>query len=406
MLTSIELGKCLQEARKRVRLSQTAVAHRLRITRQVVSAFESGKRSVTAGELQYLCNLFRVYPDDLLGFTKPANAEIDASLDFRMKEELAALTKHDQHEIEEFRKWIPLNTETYLTNWKSAFKKYGAIARNPFGSIHQLTETLRKEFQQEEPPINIYLLATQMGILVAPTHLDKPAAVVNRADERRKPASPPWILVSSTQPIQRQRYSIAHEIAHLLLHKEDIRVHLTYYRRSSDQREIDADTFAAELLMPRNLLQYSVQELKGKGAVEEVVFMISYVYQVSFLAIATRLYKLGLITRATYNYLCQVKPSTLDKGIRKSVRKKKFKPEQSLPEIEDELGSVQKMWMYNQYGVRRLQEIAYTRYIGKETQGGVNPTALYALDPPSRVYESVAEWVAEKYPMDKAASPC
>src|SRR6266853_6915868 len=73
MLTHAELGRCLQVARKRIRLSQTAVANQLKVTRQVVSAYESGKRAISAPELQLLCNLFRIYPDDLLGFTRPSD---------------------------------------------------------------------------------------------------------------------------------------------------------------------------------------------------------------------------------------------------------------------------------------------------------------------------------------------
>src|SRR4051812_41182345 len=106
MLTSKDLGRCLQEARKRVRLSQTAVATQLKVTRQVVSAYESGKRSVTTEELQLLCNLFRVYPNDLLGFTRPVDSLLMNSIDFRMNKRGEALTEHDRHEIEEFRKRI------------------------------------------------------------------------------------------------------------------------------------------------------------------------------------------------------------------------------------------------------------------------------------------------------------
>lgn len=407
MLTSKELGRCLQEARKRVRLSQTAVASELKVTRQVVSAYESGKRSVSAEELQLLCNLFRVFPNDLFGFTKPHDPLMTNSIDFRMNKKSESLTEHDRHEVEEFSRRIPKNADAYLARWKNSFQRFSIIVNNPFTSIQSLTDFIRKEFKQEEPPINVFLLTTHMGILLAPTHLDEPAAVVHRADEKRDPPTPPWILVNSTQPIERQRYSIAHELAHLLLHEEGQHPfyhHTNYNKRQSDRREIDADTFAAELLMPRELLQLSIGNLKENKSVEEIVFLLSYIYQVSFLAMSVRLHSLGFITRATYDHLISIKPSGLKPLVKKQNRLHIFKAEKSLPILADELVTLHKTWMYNQYAVRRFQEVAYTRYIGEETQGGLDPTALYNLESPGRVYEKVALWVSAKYPMNKIAS--
>jgi hypothetical protein len=54
--------------------------------------------------------------------------------------------------------------------------------------------------------------------------------------------------------------------------------------------------------------------------------------------------------------------------------------------------------------VRKMQEMAYTRYVGQETQGGAKPAALYSLDPPGKVYERVALWIAKKYPLKSTAA--
>ncbi len=124
MLTPTELGRCLQEARKRVRLSQTAVSNQLKVTRQVVSAYESAKRAVSAQELQLLCNLFRIYPDDLLGFTRTSPVGFVGAIDFRMNEAASALSDNDRREVAEFLKRIPPDGEAYLSRWRKSFRDY------------------------------------------------------------------------------------------------------------------------------------------------------------------------------------------------------------------------------------------------------------------------------------------
>src|SRR5689334_584459 len=116
-MTSENLGQCLQEARKHLRLSQTAVAKLLKATRQVISAYESGKRDISAKELQILCNLFRIYPNDLLGFKLYEHSNNAQGMDFRMNDD-PDLTDHDKREIEEFYlRTVPQNDD-HLLRWK------------------------------------------------------------------------------------------------------------------------------------------------------------------------------------------------------------------------------------------------------------------------------------------------
>lgn len=61
-----EIGQRLAIARKYLRLRQETVAHRLSVTRQVISSIETGARPLKATELAVLCNLYRVTPDTIL----------------------------------------------------------------------------------------------------------------------------------------------------------------------------------------------------------------------------------------------------------------------------------------------------------------------------------------------------
>jgi Zn-dependent peptidase ImmA (M78 family) len=57
----------------------------------------------------------------------------------------------------------------------------------------------------------------------------------------------------------RQRFTIAHELGHLLLHKDEVHIDRAFRNSISSQaidaNEIEANRFAAELLMPFHLLK-------------------------------------------------------------------------------------------------------------------------------------------------------
>lgn len=68
------------------------------------------------------------------------------------------------------------------------------------------------------------------------------------------------IYVNGNESIRRQRFTIAHELGHMLIHREyqnepgwvyDLRTH----DNKSESREQEADLFAAELLMPVELVK-------------------------------------------------------------------------------------------------------------------------------------------------------
>lgn len=391
-----ELGKALQEARKRVRLSQTTVGTRLGVTRQVVSAYESGKRDVSASELYTLCNLFRVTPDELLGVLQSSGPEGEASLNFRMNNDYQLLTEHDRHEIDAIIKRARADKSSYL-KWRNSVEKYSAAVSNSFQAVKQLTEQVRVDFGQNDPPINIHLIIEGLGISLVPTALDKVAAVVCRADADRNTSA--WIAVNSSQPVSRQRFSVAHELAHLLLHEEQLVLHAHYFKRQFEQKEIDADVFAAELLVPRELLKKSIDSLKVQS-IEEATLLLSHLYQVSFAAMANRLYTLQMITRAKFNDLAKVKPTKLAESIGRMVPKHLFVANTVMkPLIDEELKLSLDARGFTQEVVRKLQETAYTRYLGSETKGGSNPETVYELESAGTVYEKVALWVADNYPL-------
>jgi transcriptional regulator with XRE-family HTH domain len=65
----ISAEKRLRDARKFLRLRQQTVADYLGMKRQSYAAIEKGTRNLMALEMARLCNLYRLTPNELLGFS-------------------------------------------------------------------------------------------------------------------------------------------------------------------------------------------------------------------------------------------------------------------------------------------------------------------------------------------------
>ena len=109
------------------------------------------------------------------------------------------------------------------------------------------------------------------------------------------------IGVNNLHPRKRQNFTVAHELGHLQLHPAENFVDrkLSFYFRDGrsgqavDGREIEANQFAAELLMPEHLL---VPYLDGKNVDlgdEKLLESIARAFDVSTQALSFRLINLG-----------------------------------------------------------------------------------------------------------------
>lgn len=126
------------------------------------------------------------------------------------------------------------------------------------------------------------------------------------------------IVVNELHPAVRQRFTIAHEIGHYDLHRNDqdatdVFIDRTtyfdneqemYFRRSqldaADYRmETEANAYAAGLLMPRELLERYLDQHSGEIDLSktEGIEVIAEAFSVSRIAMGYRLRNLNLIAR-------------------------------------------------------------------------------------------------------------
>lgn len=118
----------------------------------------------------------------------------------------------------------------------------------------------------------------------------------------------PVIGVNALQGKARQRFTVAHEVGHLVLHDSQ-QLHIDrgfrLYLRSevsgqaTDRDEIEANRYAAELLMPAEFLIKDVAQLDADFGDELSFRRLATRYQVSQQAMIYRLTNLGLIVPGT-----------------------------------------------------------------------------------------------------------
>ncbi|MFI6940372.1 ImmA/IrrE family metallo-endopeptidase [Streptomyces sp. NPDC050418] len=163
-------------------------------------------------------------------------------------------------------------------------------------------------------------LLAEAGVTSAPVEVEHLAAllgaVVSRSSFKdgdvsgmlvRQGGHPPVIGVNDTHSANRQRFTIAHELGHLVLHPgrevvldRPVRVNLRDKTSSmaSDREEIEANSFAASLLMPADLVRAELGQLSAPVRQDPDLCTeeLARIFAVSPSAMGFRLINLGMVS--------------------------------------------------------------------------------------------------------------
>ncbi|MFJ9154302.1 ImmA/IrrE family metallo-endopeptidase [Streptomyces sp. NPDC102270] len=158
---------------------------------------------------------------------------------------------------------------------------------------------LLQEFQITAAPVDPYDLARRLDVTVVPRELDDDVSgMLMRRDGNCV------IGVNKAHSRERRRFTVAHELAHLRLHRgrplildTDTRVNYrnTVSSMATDREEIEANRFAAALLAPETLVRETVHQTRFR-TVDELVSSLAEVFQLSEIAMTYRLMNLGIIS--------------------------------------------------------------------------------------------------------------
>jgi len=162
--------------------------------------------------------------------------------------------------------------------------------RARYARIERVVSNLLSEYQVAEPPVPIERIVKGHGITLQSGDLGDVSGLLARS------AGKTIIGVNAIHPPTRRRFTIAHEFAHYILH-EGMHSHVDKgYRvnfRSAESSagthvpEIEANVFAASILMPKDFLDRDEAEFALDN--DEAVQRLAARYRVSGHAMSLRL---------------------------------------------------------------------------------------------------------------------
>ncbi len=141
-----------------------------------------------------------------------------------------------------------------------------------------------------EPPIDLTWLVEWLGIELEYRPLPKSVSGLYLRTEQRS-----HILLNSNDTPERQRYSLAHELAHHLLAFIDGWSSVFALDIKHSSREAACNRFAAELLMPEDILRRCAA--KVKHGPHDKSALLANIFEVSATAMRIRLRELRLDSR-------------------------------------------------------------------------------------------------------------
>lgn len=148
-------------------------------------------------------------------------------------------------------------------------------------------------------PIPIKEIIKSLDIKLSPYDLGEDVSGVLVIDNQNYK-----IGYNSTESHVRQRFTLAHELGHFILHKnkaQEVFVdNVTYMFRKANTRtkdykiEMEANQFAAAILMPKQLLELEIDKLSGSILSDhDLISSLSKIFKVSQIAMTYRLNNLG-----------------------------------------------------------------------------------------------------------------
>jgi Zn-dependent peptidase ImmA (M78 family)/transcriptional regulator with XRE-family HTH domain len=276
-------GERIRQARELRMLTQTNLSELLGIDQTMVAHIERGTKQPNEELLQAFSDVLR-FP--VAFFRQPSPPDFPkGSLLFRARAGLGKKFISQAHVHAQLSFEVASRVAERVTHIPIRIPSSG----DPIDAARQV----RTLFDSRSGPLLQLLRGVEkLGVLLItlPSSNECDAFAVWAGPERATPV----IGIVSNKPIDRQRMNVAHELGHLILHREFV--------SSSRLLEEQAYTFAAELLMPADSISADLRDEKLS------IFRLAQLkakWLVSMQAIARRARELQIISERQYRYLMQ-----------------------------------------------------------------------------------------------------
>lgn len=167
-------------------------------------------------------------------------------------------------------------------------------------SAEKQAALILKQYNIQSVPVDVVYIAQTMGLNVVIKELEEKVSgflIIKNGQAA--------IGVNQSHHPNRQRFTVAHELGHYILHRTESSVFIdstyTFYRDSNSSdgktlQEIQANAFAAELLMPETIIRDHLKTYEVDLYDAREVANLASKFGVSEQALTIRLVNLNLVS--------------------------------------------------------------------------------------------------------------
>jgi Zn-dependent peptidase ImmA (M78 family)/transcriptional regulator with XRE-family HTH domain len=288
------IGNRLKRAREALGLSlrELEAAIGSQVSAQAIGKYERGEMMPGSTVLLALTKALKVSPEFLL-----SERQIElAGVDFRKAPQAGA------KEERAVAAAVLDRVERYLA-LEELFPNVGKEWATPKGRVFHVqnaedaegaANALRQAWSLGIDPIpNMVELLEDQGIKVIALDLPESVSGSKAFVQRHKQKDVPVIVVNQGHNGERRRFTLAHELAHLVLQFNGL---------DHEQEEKAADRFAGAFLLPREMVFRALGEHRTSISLGELA-ELKQLFKVSIASLVVRSAQLNILTKAAYGHL-------------------------------------------------------------------------------------------------------
>lgn len=281
------VGDMLRLARQRLGFTQKSAASKLGITQPILSRFENGP---SEPDEEFLSKAASVYslPRAFFDLREPVyGPPVSVHPMLRAKADVSA---RDLDMVTSEMNLRAMQVRRFLDAVEySPSVELPALEVEQYGSPSKIAGVIRAHWGVPSGPIkNLTKLVERSGVIVGTS--DFSGASISGMTFRI-PGQPPLVLLNRNHPADRLRFTLAHELGHLVMH-----------RFPTIEMEDEANEFASAILLPEREMR---EAFSGRRITLELLAALKPEWRVAMQALLMRAKALGFLTDNQNRYLWQ-----------------------------------------------------------------------------------------------------
>jgi Zn-dependent peptidase ImmA (M78 family)/transcriptional regulator with XRE-family HTH domain len=281
------VGDMLRLARQRLGFTQKAAATKIGVAQPVLSRFENGPAEPDELFLNKAASVYDL-PREFFDLRDPVyGPPVSVHPMLRAKADISA---RDLDMVVSEMNLRVMHVRRFLDAVEySPTNQLPSLAVEDYGSPAKIAGIVRAHWSLPSGPVkNLTGLVERAGVIVGTS--DFSGASISGMTFR-VPGQPPLVLLNRNHPADRMRFTLAHELGHLVMH-----------RFPTPDMEDEANAFASALLLPEREMR---EAFAGRRITLELLAALKPEWRVAMQALLMRAKALGYLSDNQSRYLWQ-----------------------------------------------------------------------------------------------------